>query len=78
MYVESFHNILKTYYMERKPDKRVDDLTNVLLTYEEDAYWRHKREKIYETKHQSVNNNSRHARGMAIADEDLTVLNETT
>ena len=78
MYVESFHNVLKTYYMERKPDKRVDDLTNVLLSYEEDAYWRHKREKIYETKHQSANNNSRHTRGMAIADEDLTVVNETT
>ena len=47
MYVESFHNVLKTYYMERKPNKRVDDLINVLLTYKEDTYWRHKREMIY-------------------------------
>ena len=39
MYVESFHDVLKTYYMERKPNKRVDDLINVLLTYEEDNYW---------------------------------------
>ena len=78
MYVESFHNVLKTYYMERKPNKRVDDLINLLLTYEEDTYWRHKREKIYATKHQSANNNSRHTRGMAIVDKDLTIANETT
>ena len=78
MCVESFHNVLKTYYMERKPNKRVDDLINVLLSYEEDNYWRHKPEKICATKHQSANNNSRHTRGMSISDEDLTVVNETT
>ena len=77
MYVESFHNVLKTYYLERKPNKRVDDLINVLLTYKEDPYWRHKREMIYATKHQSANNNSRHTRGMATADEYLIVVNET-
>ena len=38
MYEESFHNVLKTYYIERKPNKRVVDLKNVLLlTYEEDT-----------------------------------------
>ena len=78
MYVGSFHNVLKTYYMERKPNKRVDDLINVLLTYEEDNYWRHKREQIYATKHQSAKNNSRHTRGISISNEDLTVVNETT
>ena len=46
MYVESFHNVLKTYCMERKPNKRVEDLINVLLTYEEGTYCRHMREKI--------------------------------
>ena len=78
MYVESLHNVLKTYYMERKPNKSVDDLINALLTYEEDPYWRHRREKIYAAKHQFDNNNSRHTRGMAIVDEDLMVVNETT
>ena len=39
LYVEPFHNVLKTYYMERKPNKSVDDLINVLLTCEEDNYW---------------------------------------
>ena len=51
MYVESVHNVLKTYYTERKPNKRVDDRINMLLTYEEDNYWRHKGEKIYALKH---------------------------
>ena len=30
MYVEAFHNGLKTFYMDRKPIKRVDDLLNVV------------------------------------------------
>ena len=64
--------------MERKPNKRVDDLLNALITYEEDNYWRHKREEMYAAKHQSANNNSRHTGGMSISDEDLTVVNETS
>ena len=32
--------------MKRKPNKRVDDLINVLLTYEEDTYWRYKQQNI--------------------------------
>ena len=46
MYVESFHNVLKTYYMERKPNNRVDDLINVLLTYEEDSEKRFTQQNI--------------------------------
>ena len=78
MYVESFHNALKTYYMKRKTNNRVDDLINVLLTYEEDNYWQHKREKIYTTKHQSANNNSRYTRRIVTVDEELMVMNKTT
>ena len=48
MWSESFHNVLKTYCMKRKPNKRVDDLINVLLTYEEDTYWRYKQQNIYQ------------------------------
>ena len=32
MFEESFHNKLKPFYMERRPNKRVDDLINFLLT----------------------------------------------
>ena len=77
-YLEDFHNVLKTYYMERKPNKRVDDFINALLTYEEGIYWRHQQENIYATKHQSANNNSRHTTRMATVDEDLMVVSKTT
>ena len=40
MFVESFDNKLKTFFMERRPNKRVDDLINLLLTIEEEDYWR--------------------------------------
>ena len=36
MFAESFHNKLKAFYMERKPNKRIDDLVNLLLTIEEE------------------------------------------
>ena len=32
MYVEAFHNRLKTFYMDRKPIKRIDNLLQLLLT----------------------------------------------
>ena len=31
MYVEAFHNRHKTFYRDRKPIKRVDDLLNMLV-----------------------------------------------
>ena len=37
MFVESFHNKLKTFFMERRPNKRVDDLINLLLTIKQEA-----------------------------------------
>ena len=42
MFVESFHNKIKTFYLERMPNKRIDDLINVLLEIEADDYWSHK------------------------------------
>ena len=47
MFVESFHNKLKTFFMKRRPNKRVDDLINLLLTIEEEDYWRRKRDIEY-------------------------------
>lgn len=34
MFAEAFHNKLKTFYMDRKPNKRLDDLINLLLVIE--------------------------------------------
>ena len=47
MYVEAFYSRLKTFYMDRKPIRSVDDLLNVLLKLEEDDFWRYKRETFY-------------------------------
>ena len=44
MFVESFHNKLKKFYLERMPNKRIDDLINVILEIEADDYWSHKGE----------------------------------
>ena len=48
MYVESFHNRLKTFYLKRRANRRVDDLLNLLLKIEEDDYWRHRVDNKYE------------------------------
>lgn len=36
LFAESFHNKLKTFFMERKPNKRLDDLINFLLAIEQE------------------------------------------
>ena len=72
MFVESFHNRLKTFYMDRKPNKRLDDLINLLLSIEEDDYWRHKRDLIYNVGSFQVSM-PRHKRGIAISNDDIEI-----
>ena len=43
MLAESFHNKLKTFYLQRMSNKQIDDLINVLLEIEADYYWSHKK-----------------------------------
>ena len=67
--VVSFHNKLKTFYTDRRPNKRVDDLLNLLLLIEEDDYWRHKRDRFYNNPETKVslnktNEKSRHFKGV--------------
>ena len=38
MITQSFHSKLKTFYLERMSNKRIDDLVNVLLEIEADDY----------------------------------------
>ncbi|XP_047136661.1 uncharacterized protein LOC124813534 [Hydra vulgaris] len=69
MLCESFHNKLKTVYMERRPNKRLDDLINLLLKIEEDSYWRYKRDNIYlGTISLPKYYKKRHEKGMLISD----------
>ena len=47
MFAEPFHNKLKTFFMERRPNKKVDGLINLLLSTEEEDSWRRKRDVEY-------------------------------
>ena len=77
MYVESFHNHLKTFFMGRKVNKRIDDLVILLLQIEEEDYWRHKRECIYKgDQPNEVTLEARHQRGINIKDDCVEQLSE--
>ena len=67
MFLESYHNRIKTFYLNRKRNKRLDDLFNLILGIEEDDYWRNKRESILSNGNieEAVKNEHGH-RGMAI------------
>ena len=48
MYEDSFHNRLKTFYMQRQRNRRLDDLVNLLLQIEGDDFWRHNLDVLYD------------------------------
>ena len=76
MYVESFHNQLKTIHMKRFPNRRIDDLLNMLMDMEATAY----RKNILEIKSggpvKLATGMSRHKRGLKIDDLDVTKVND--
>ena len=78
MLVESFHNRLKTFYMNRIPNRRLDDLINLLLRVERDDYLRRTKQLVY--KECDVFNTfgarTRHERGLKISDEDVSCLSD--
>ena len=76
MYVESFHNRLKTFYMNRRLNKRVDDLLNILLDIEEEDYWRHLGDMKYKSGRSMQKETSRHTRGIKIQDTDVVKIND--
>jgi len=73
MLCEALHNLLKTVFMLRYPQRRLDQLINTLLEME------HRRFKEYKVK-ESINNDSsqkrepsaRHRRGLKIPDSSVT------
>ncbi|XP_057301394.1 uncharacterized protein LOC130635887 [Hydractinia symbiolongicarpus] len=78
MFVESFHNKLKTFFMERRPNKRIDDLINLLLTIEEEDYWRKKRSLTYYGNLKNISiEDSRHTKGLNISDAKVEKLSES-
>ena len=78
MFVESFHNKLKTFYPERTPNKRKDDLINVLLEIEADDYWSHKRRIVYlNVIKEDIGSDIRYERGTNIPDAHMTALSNS-
>ena len=74
MFAEAFHNRLKTFFMKRQPNRRVDDLINLLLEIEEEDFWRRKRDLQYKsttTPRLSISQESRHKNGLKIEDKDV-------
>ena len=78
MFVESFHNKLRTFYLERVPNKRIDDLINVLLEIEADDYWNHKRRIVYlDVPKKDIDSDIRYERGINIPDAHMTALSKS-
>ena len=69
MYVESFHNRLKTFYMKRRFNRRIDDLVILLLEIEEDDYYDNLLN--VKSKKQVRTDDLRHKRGMRISNDDI-------
>ena len=64
--------------MERRPNKRVDDLINLLLTIEEEDYWSRKRDvEYYESlAGQPTDQINRHEKGINIPDAHVNKIDE--
>ena len=70
----SFHNKLKTTYLNNKVNRRVDFLIDALLRIERDnffVYMRHK--QLFEINYQAIQEAERHARGMKIPPDRVQV-----
>ena len=74
MYLNSFHNKLKTVYLNGKVNRRIDVLLDLLLKIEHDSFFQ------YELKHRLLQPNKvafrvddAHRRGMSISPKKVNV-----
>ena len=79
MYCESFHNKLKTIYLNRKANKRLDTLIITLLNVECDTYLTHASKLLYDCPIKSVSLcKDRHKRGLKIPDSSIQKLSDSS
>jgi hypothetical protein len=81
MFVESFHNKLKTNprYLAHHVNRRVDDLVAVLLTIEEDIFHERMRKEVMCDSHDAslkCEGSNRHQKGNAIPDTAVKVIDQ--
>ena len=78
MYVEAFHNRLKTFYLDRKPIKKVDDFSNMLFKIEVDDFWRYNWQKFCTNNADLCKTNlNRHEARLKFRDPDISIVNES-
>ena len=70
MFVESFHNKLKTIYFDRKLNRRLDRLIAILLQIENHMYIDHLKRVTYNTNTSGVSSD-RHNKSLQISDESV-------
>uniref|UniRef100_A0A8D8YY04 SWIM-type domain-containing protein n=2 Tax=Cacopsylla melanoneura TaxID=428564 RepID=A0A8D8YY04_9HEMI len=70
-HVESFHNRLKKVYFKRNPNKRVDDLLNILLSLEQDDFASRLRDELVG----GTTEDRRHCVGIALSDDCIEEIN---
>ena len=75
MYVESYHNQLKTIHFKRIVNRRGDDLVHALFDMEKDYYMKHKINVLLERQGKFPKENNRHETGIKIKDEDIETVN---
>ena len=72
--MNSFHNLMKTKYLKRKQNARVDDLINLLLVIEQDFYLNSQRKlRKVQTPRMPKADIDRHKRGCDIPAVDIEV-----
>ena len=67
----SFHNKLKTTYLNGKVNRRVDFLLNILFQIEEDSYFSYQRKSQLPV--MLTTQNARHQHGMNISAQEVKV-----
>lgn len=74
-HVESLHNVIKTEYFKRIPNKRMDDLTDTLLNIEQDNFVSRQRDSILGFSEPPHLRKQRHEKGMTFPDDSLVEVN---
>lgn len=77
MFVESFHNQLKTIYFEGKRNRRIDVLVDTLLQIEKNLFMTRLRRLSYNLpSDENINNFDRHQRSLEIDDSCIFQIND--
>ncbi|XP_062599776.1 uncharacterized protein LOC134261354 isoform X2 [Saccostrea cucullata] len=79
MFLESFHNQLKTVYFEGKRNRRIDVLLETLLQIENNLYFKHlASQKFSMPSQENIKTSDRHQSSFDICDSAICQVNEDT